>query len=131
MTTAAAQTDAFDTELAETLSEAGERAELVSCLALFRAFRLYFGAETEAGSEAGAREVDMTVVTAVIWQGATSTTLDEAMAEIVPLADTATELYTTRFEANHEQTGDLFDADLSDRLGTCDTLRTQLLEALP
>jgi hypothetical protein len=128
---AVAQSDTFDAELETALAPAEDRAELISCLALFRSFRVYFGADTEAGAEAGAREVDMTVLSSVIWQGATGATLDEAMAAILPLADAATELYTARFEANHDETGDLFDAGLTGRLASCDTLRAHLVEALP
>jgi len=126
-----AQSGDLDTALEAVLDPAEERAELISCLALFRGFRLYFGADTQAGAEAGAREVDMTVISAVVWQGATDATLDDAMAAIVPLSEAATDLYTAQFEANHAETGDLFDASLTDRLASCDALRAELVEALP
>lgn len=128
---AMAQPDAFDNRLAEVLAPAEERADLIVCLGLFRSFRLYFGADTDAGAEAGAREVDMTVLSAVIWQGATDATLDEAMGQIVPLSDAVTDLFSARFEANNAATGDLFDEGLTSYLSRCDALRIDLLEAMP
>ena len=126
---APAQSDAFGARMADALAPAGDRASLLRFTALFRAFRLYAGDDTEVGAIAANREGDLAVIAAIIWQGAENTDMNGAIAAIVPLIDTATDLFVDRFIANDATTGNIFDSGLDAELAYCGTLGDGLMEA--
>lgn len=127
-----AQTDtAFETAMAEALDGAGQAASLLRCTALFRAFRLYAGDETELGATAASRETDLAVAGVVIWQNETGAgDLDTAFATIVPIVGDATDLFLARMVANQEDAGSVFDPGLEPELAFCDTLHGEIAAGL-
>ncbi len=127
---ALAQTDAFEAEMEALLTPAEDRASLLRCAALFRAFRLYAGEDTELGQAAQEREQDVVVFTTMIWQSDEGLEMEAAMDQIVPLITDATELFITRMVENSETGGTVFDPELEDEVGYCNALRNTLMEAL-
>lgn len=128
--TAIAQPLLFEDRLETALAPAGDNASLIGCIALFRAFRLYAGDETEVGQTAALRENDLAVFATLVWQTEQNLGMDEAVLAILPLIETATELYLDRFVDNYETTGRVFDDNLDQRLAFCGILRDRLMESM-
>ncbi|AHM05682.1 hypothetical protein roselon_03424 [Roseibacterium elongatum DSM 19469] len=124
--------DGFETAMEAALAEAGTGAQLVRCTALFRAFRLYAGDETDLGRMAAERETDMAVFSVMVWQDDTgSDDMDAAFATVVPWVTEATELYLDRMVDNQAALGTVFDPDLEANLGFCNALRDRLTGDAP
>lgn len=124
---APAETDPFETEMAEALSGAGAAEPLIRCTALFRAFRLYAGEDTELGATAAARETDLAVTGVVIWQrDGRIADLEAAFGAIVPMVGAGTELYLARMRANHAAGGGVMDDGLDTELTYCNTLHREI-----
>lgn len=128
---APAQTDTFEDAMAQALSDAGAAQSLIRCTALFRAFRLYAGDDTELGATAALRETDLAVTGVVIWQRDPERDggiddLEAAFDAIVPMVGDATELYLARMRGNHEAGGSIFDDGLDSELTYCNTLHREI-----
>lgn len=128
--TAWAQNTAPDEQLDTILAPASDRAPLVGCAALFRAFRLYAGEDTEVGQSATEREQDMIVFATLVWQASENLSMDDALAAIIPILADATELYLDRFVENNETTGSVFGDNLEGRVTFCNALRDELVESV-
>jgi hypothetical protein len=123
--------DGFDGAMEATLAEAGAATPLLRCTALFRAFRLYAGEQSEIGRTAAEHETGLAVAGVVIWQDETGTgDLDAAFAAIVPMVGAATDLYLARMAGNQEARGIVFDDTLEEELAACDALHDEIAGAL-
>ncbi|GAA5067314.1 hypothetical protein N0B44_02925 [Roseibacterium beibuensis] len=132
MSEAPAAPEGFDEAMGAALAAAGAGETLVQCTALFRAFRLYAGEQTEVGRMAAERETDMAVFSVLVWQDETgSEDMEAAFEVVVPWVDAATELYLDRMTANQAEGGTVFDANLEGNLGFCNALRDRLAGDAP
>lgn len=123
------ETDAFAQAMDSVLAEAGEATPLLRCTALFRAFRLYAGADSEIGGIAAEHETDLATTAAVVWQDETGTPdLARAFEAIVPMMAEATELYLARMAENAEPEGNVLDPALEADLARCDALHGGIAE---
>jgi hypothetical protein len=117
------ETDDFAQAMESVLAEAGEARPLLRCTALYRAFRLYAGADSEIGATAAERETDLATTAAVIWQDETGTRdLSRAFEAIVPMMAEATELFLARMVDNAGPEGNVLDPALEADLAYCDAL---------
>jgi hypothetical protein len=124
-----AETDAFGQAMERVLADAGEAAPLLRCTALFRAFRLYAGADSEVGGIAAEHETDLATTAAVVWQDETGTSdLARAFEAIVPMMAEATELFLARMAENAEPEGNVLDPALEADLAWCDALHGEIVE---
>ncbi|MCU4652899.1 hypothetical protein N8I71_08650 [Roseibacterium sp. SDUM158016] len=123
------ETEAFAAAMAETLGGTGNAASLLRCTAVFRAFHLYAGTDTQVGATAAERETDMAVSGVVVWQDETGTDdLDAAFETVVPMVTAATELYLDRMVANAEAGDSVFDPDLEAELSYCSALHERIMD---
>jgi hypothetical protein len=122
-----AQSDPFETAIETALAEAGVAAPILRCTAIFRAFRIYAGEDTDLGATAAEREGTMAAAGVIIWQNDTGTEdLEAAFEAIVPMIGAGTELYLRRMSANQETEGTVFDLDLETDLTYCVTLYQEI-----
>ena len=124
---ALAQTDAFESAMEDTLSDAGNAGSLIRCTALFRAFRIYAGEDTLVGATSAMRETDLAVTSVVIWQSDKGETdLDTAFEAIVPMVGAATDLFLGRMGANRDAGDSVFDDGIETELAYCSTLHDEI-----
>lgn len=122
--------DGFVAEMDAVLAPAGQTAPFLRCTGFFQAFRILAGADSEIGTTALERELDMAVLSTLLRQNETGAEQGAVMDEIRPLIAAAAELYADRLVANEAETGQVMDDGLTATLEVCSALRQQYLDAL-